>query len=79
MFCRRFVMFVALAVAYLTSQIHILRDMYYKDPKNGRIKTLLKESIEKRTKLLAKLRKVDYRCFEYLLEKLNLVFKPLPR
>lgn len=38
----------------------------------------LKELIDKRKKYLMYLRKWDYRRFEWILEKLNIVFKPYP-
>ncbi|EFN83509.1 28S ribosomal protein S15, mitochondrial [Harpegnathos saltator] len=65
-------------VAKCTTKILRFRKLYEKNPTNGRIKTILKESIDQRRHQLAKLRKLDYRCFEYTLEKLNLVYKPRP-
>lgn len=47
-----------------------------KHPRCGYFKHILKESIDRRKKLLAKLRKWDYKKFEWLLERLNLTFKP---
>ena len=48
-------------------------------PKDKRRKVKLKELIELRKKWLKFLRKWDYRRFEWLLEKLDLVYKPPPR
>lgn len=47
-------------------------------PRNKIEKVKLKITIDKRKKMLRYLRKWDYKRFEWLLEKLNLVFKPYP-
>ncbi|XP_032685065.1 28S ribosomal protein S15, mitochondrial [Odontomachus brunneus] len=65
-------------IAYLTGKIYVLREVLIKYPKNSKIRVALKELIDKRRSLLARLRKKDYRCFEYVLEKMNLVYKPFP-
>uniref|UniRef100_A0A2P2HZ41 Small ribosomal subunit protein uS15m n=1 Tax=Hirondellea gigas TaxID=1518452 RepID=A0A2P2HZ41_9CRUS len=39
----------------------------------------LKEMVEKRYGLLCRLRNEDYKQFEWIIEKLNLVYKPFPR
>ncbi|XP_014484825.1 PREDICTED: 28S ribosomal protein S15, mitochondrial [Dinoponera quadriceps] len=65
-------------IARLTSRIFKLREIYSKYPKNRKLKVELKEAIDSRVRLLTKLRTSDYRCFEYTLEKLNLIYKPYP-
>ncbi|XP_075165942.1 28S ribosomal protein S15, mitochondrial [Haematobia irritans] len=47
-------------------------------PRDKKRKVLLKEMIEKRKKYLKYLRRWDYRRFEWILEKLDLVYKPPP-
>lgn len=42
------------------------------------MKVQLKELIDKRKKILTKLRRQDYRRFEWILEKLDLVYKAYP-
>lgn len=49
----------------------------YKETKSYKV-TRLKEMIEKRTKFLNYLRRWDYKCFEWILEKLDLEYKPQP-
>lgn len=47
-------------------------------PRNKRMKVQLKELIDKRKKFLTKLRRWDYKRFEWILEKLDLVYKAYP-
>uniref|UniRef100_A0A1I8PAX0 Small ribosomal subunit protein uS15m n=1 Tax=Stomoxys calcitrans TaxID=35570 RepID=A0A1I8PAX0_STOCA len=47
-------------------------------PRDKKRKVMLKEMIEKRKKFLKYLRRWDYRRFEWILEKLDLVYKPPP-
>lgn len=47
-------------------------------PRDKKIKVDLKELIDKRKKFLKYLRRWDYKRFEWVLEKLDLVFKPHP-
>ncbi|XP_005178354.1 small ribosomal subunit protein uS15m [Musca domestica] len=47
-------------------------------PRDKKRKVILKEMIEKRKKFLKYLRRWDYRRFEWILEKLDLVYKPPP-
>jgi small subunit ribosomal protein S15 len=49
-----------------------------KFPRNIIEKVRLKEMIDKRKKFLRYLRKWDYKRFEWLIEKLNIIFKPYP-
>jgi small subunit ribosomal protein S15 len=39
----------------------------------------LKEAVEKRKKLLLNLRKMDYKKFEWVLEKLDLIYQSIPK
>jgi len=49
-----------------------------KFPRNKIVKVELKELIDKRKKFLTKLRRWDYKRFEWILEKLDLVYKAYP-
>jgi len=49
------------------------------NPGDGKTKTFLIELIAKRKKFLTHLRRWDYKRFEWLLVKLNLVYKPYPK
>lgn len=60
----------------MTVQILQLQEHQKEFWQNGKSKTILKELIEKRKKYLKKLRTQDYPRFEFLLERLNLVYKP---
>ena len=62
----------------LTVEILQLQEHMEKNKKNSTTKVFLKEMIEKRKRWLKKLRVQDYARFEYLLERLNLVYHPLP-
>lgn len=65
-------------VARMTASIRRNQEYVAQNPHDKVNKQRLKELIEKRKKFLKKLRKVDYRRFEWLLEKLDLVYKPPP-
>lgn len=62
----------------MTVEIRALQEIIEQHPKNRRVKVPLKEKIDKRKKFLGYLRCWDYRRFEWILEKLNLVYKPCP-
>ncbi|XP_043464707.1 28S ribosomal protein S15, mitochondrial [Leptopilina heterotoma] len=66
------------SIARLTADIHYLQEHMKNNPRNRRCKVALKEKIDKRKKFLKKLRSWDYKRFEWILEKLNLVYKPQP-
>ncbi|XP_033332558.2 28S ribosomal protein S15, mitochondrial [Megalopta genalis] len=65
-------------IAAMTSEIQHLQEYMEKHPRNKPTKVVLKELVEKRRKYLRYLRKWDYKRFEWLLERLNLVYKPIP-
>ncbi|XP_011059863.1 PREDICTED: 28S ribosomal protein S15, mitochondrial, partial [Acromyrmex echinatior] len=65
-------------IAIMTNDIHQLQEYLTEHPKNPKMKVKLLETIAKRRKMLRYLRQWDYRRFEWILEKLNLVYKPLP-
>ncbi|XP_012530728.1 28S ribosomal protein S15, mitochondrial [Monomorium pharaonis] len=65
-------------IAIMTSDIHQLQEYLTEYPKNTTVKVKLLETIAKRRKLLKFLRRWDYRRFEWILERLNLVYKPTP-
>lgn len=62
----------------MTADIHYLQEYMKNNPRNKKAKVALKEKIDKRKKYLSKLRVWDYKRFEWILEKLNLVYKPRP-
>lgn len=65
-------------MAKMTVTIRRNQEYIAQHPHDKRNKQRLKELIEKRKKYLKILRKQDYRCFEWILEKLDLVYKPPP-
>ncbi|XP_001603645.1 28S ribosomal protein S15, mitochondrial [Nasonia vitripennis] len=65
-------------IAVITAEILQLQEHQSIFHNNKRSKVLLKELIEKRKKWLKKLRIQDYPRFEYILERLNLVYHPFP-
>lgn len=65
-------------IARLTMIIRRLQQHVEDHPYDRWNKVVLKELIEKRTKRLKELRRSDYKCFEWVLENLNLIYKPRP-
>lgn len=65
-------------IAIMTSDIHQLQQYLTENPKHTTVKVQLLETIAKRRKMLKFLRRWDYRRFEWILERLNLVYKPTP-
>ncbi|CRL08535.1 CLUMA_CG021342, isoform A [Clunio marinus] len=65
-------------IAGMTTKIRSLQDIVEQFPRNKVVKKQLKELIEKRKKYLRLLRKWDYRKFEWILDQLNLKYKPYP-
>lgn len=51
---------------------------FHQNPYQISTKVYLKEKIEKRNRKLGKLRKYDYKQFEWILDKLDLYYKPRP-
>ncbi|XP_031841078.1 28S ribosomal protein S15, mitochondrial [Nomia melanderi] len=66
------------AIAAMTSEILYIQEYMKEHPYNKQTKRFLKELVERRKKYLRHLRKWDYRRFEWVLERLNLVYKPDP-
>ncbi|XP_062543530.1 small ribosomal subunit protein uS15m [Armigeres subalbatus] len=62
----------------MTAQIRSLQEVMEKFPRQSAAKVHLKELIDKRKRFLRYLRRWDYRRFEYILEKLDIVYKPYP-
>lgn len=62
----------------MTARIRYLQDEHAKNPDERQRFVRLKEMIEKRKRLLKWLRGWDYRRFEWVLEKLDLEYKPQP-
>ncbi|GLH10778.1 28S ribosomal protein S15 [Gryllus bimaculatus] len=65
-------------IAHMTAVIRNFQDAVSKNRQNKRMKVQLKELIDKRKKYLKYLRKSDYKRFEWLLEKLDLQYRPPP-
>lgn len=65
-------------IAFFTARIRSLQEEYPKNRQNIKMKVYLKELIEKRRRFLRILRKHDYKRYEWLLEKLDIVYKPWP-
>lgn len=65
-------------LAQMTGRIRTLQSILEKYPRNKRQKVVCKELIEKRKKFLKYLRRWDYKRFEWILEKLDLIYKPPP-
>lgn len=62
----------------MTAKIRYLQHVVATKPRNGATNKFLKEMIEKRQKTLKWLRRWDYKRYEWLLEKLDLEYKPRP-
>ncbi|XP_053664204.1 28S ribosomal protein S15, mitochondrial [Anopheles marshallii] len=62
----------------MTARIRSLQEYMEQFPRQSKVKVQLKELIDKRKRFLRYLRRWDYRRFEYVLEKLDLVYKPYP-
>lgn len=71
-------MFSFATVARMTATIRRYQEHMEQHPRDKRRKVILKELIDKRKKFLKYLRRWDYRRFEWILEKLDLVYKPPP-
>lgn len=69
---------IEVKIASWTGAIRSMQDNLEKDPQNKVLKVRLKELIDKRKKRLKFLRMWDYKKFEWLIEKLNIVYKPTP-
>ncbi|XP_060517246.1 small ribosomal subunit protein uS15m [Cylas formicarius] len=65
-------------IAKWTGRIRAWQECMERYPRNVRLKVKLKELIDKRKKHLKYLRRWDYKKFEWLLEVLNIVYKPPP-
>lgn len=69
---------MCISVARLTARIRYLQVRHAEEPLDKKIFVQCKEMIEKRKRLLKYLRRYDYKRFEWLLEKLDLLYKPEP-
>lgn len=65
-------------IARWTGAIRALQEQMEVFPRNKKLKVNLKELIDKRKKHLKYLRRWDYKKFEWILETLNIVYKPPP-
>lgn len=62
----------------MTARIRAMQEYMEKFPRNSKEKVKLKELIDKRKRFLRLLRKWDYKRFEWLIEKLDILYKPYP-
>lgn len=69
---------ILLSVAMLTVKIRRLQDKMLVCKKNTQERVSLQETIDRRNKLLRKLRKQDYKRFEWLIEELGVLHRPYP-
>lgn len=69
---------IEVKIASWTGAIRSMQDSLEINPRNPALKVQLKELIDKRKKRLKFLRMWDYKRFEWLIEKLNIVYKPSP-
>lgn len=69
---------IEVKIASWTGAIRSMQDTLEKYPRDQILKVHLKELIDKRKKKLKFLRMWDYKRFEWLIEKLNIVYKPCP-
>jgi small subunit ribosomal protein S15 len=69
---------VEVQIARWTGIIRAYQELMERFPRNKRMKVVLKELIDRRKKKLKYLRRWDYKRFEWLLETLNIVYKPPP-
>ncbi|XP_065348004.1 small ribosomal subunit protein uS15m [Cloeon dipterum] len=65
-------------IARATVNIRRLQNMLAQEPRNKKQKVFLKELIDKRKSMLNKLREADYKRFEWLIEQLNIEYRPQP-
>ncbi|KAK4306306.1 hypothetical protein Pmani_021857 [Petrolisthes manimaculis] len=65
-------------IGMLTVKIRRLQDKMFVCKKNALERVHLQETIDRRNKLLRKLRNHDYKCFEWLIEKLEILHRPFP-
>ena len=70
---------IYIAVACLTTRIRNLQKHFSNFKTDKVAKVGLKEKIERRNSLLRHLRRMDYKRYEWLLEKLDLVYYPHPK
>ncbi|KAH1013679.1 hypothetical protein HUJ04_002642 [Dendroctonus ponderosae] len=69
---------IEVRLARWTGYIRAWQEVVERFPRNQRLKVCLKELIDKRKKHLKYLRRWDYKKFEWLIEQLNIVYKPPP-
>jgi len=69
---------IEVKLARWTGFIRAWQEVMDRFPRDKRLKVKLKELIDKRKKHLKYLRRWDYKRFEWILDQLNLVYKPPP-
>lgn len=65
-------------IARWTGRIRAWQELMERFPRDKRLKVCVNEVIDRRKKHLKELRKIDYKKFEWLIEQLNIVYKPTP-
>ncbi|XP_043524850.1 28S ribosomal protein S15, mitochondrial [Frieseomelitta varia] len=66
-------------IAAMTTEIQYLQRHIAEQRRNIKFKVFLKELIDKRKKFLKYMRRWDYKRFEWILERLNLIYVPQPK
>ncbi|XP_050307331.1 28S ribosomal protein S15, mitochondrial [Anthonomus grandis grandis] len=69
---------IEVRLARWTGYIRAWQEVLQRFPKNKKLKVCLKELIDKRKKHLKYLRRWDYKKFEWILDQLNIIYKPPP-
>ncbi|XP_065201771.1 small ribosomal subunit protein uS15m [Planococcus citri] len=69
---------LACQIAFKTATVRNLMEHFHKFPHDRKPKIALKEVIESRNRKLRYLREYDYKKFEWILDKLDLYYKPKP-
>lgn len=67
------------AVAQMTARIRYLQNVVNTSKCRGKILVFTKQLIDRRYMVLRRLRNWDYKRFEWILEKLDIEFKPRPQ
>lgn len=69
---------VSFLVAAETATVRNLMEHFHNNRRDKKTRMFLKELVESRNRKLGDLRKYDYKKFEWLLDKLDLYYRPKP-
>ncbi|XP_071455694.1 small ribosomal subunit protein uS15m [Hetaerina americana] len=70
---------IEVQISRMTAHIRFLQKHTEHTPKDVRSRVIVKEIIDRRKKCLKFLRRWDYKRFEWLLDKLNIIYRPHPK